>query len=489
MYKLVGKITVNCYVSLDKRGKIKTLGIIPYQADIKPVTINPDSRKLDMLAHKVLDMIQHNQVDDAYLFAGDVFKSKVNANEWRSSTNGILTFAPMPPAVFIGNSDGVNTYALGIFRISIGSLTKEGKFNTFYFQLYTQKDKKANKVLTDNQLKTRVDSAADKAISPYIQTMGNVGLSAAVFYKGDTYFYNYGERQKGHYNLPDNHTLYDIGSITKTFTSTLLAIAVNQKKVTLETLIAKYLPDSVANNPDLQKITFKQLANHTSGFPRDDLGYRIKVTDANQPLKNYNASDLFKFLKHFKQTTQPGTEYKYSNLAVGLLGVLLERIYQKPFPELVSQYITTPLKMSETGLFVDSLKTKDLAQGYDMFIEPVPYVKLAAIRSAGDIKSSTSDLITYAKAQLSTKESTLNAAFQLTHQVTFDKGNSIVGLVWYYYPDSRNILQHAGATYGYRAAVCIDLNKQIAVAVLTNNASNGNEVGWNLIKAIQEIKN
>lgn len=487
IYKMDGKMPLNCYISLDKQNKINWINLLPYQESIKPVSVNADEREIDVLARKVIDLINHKQADSAYLLAGDDFKSKISTAQWRDFLTNTTPVTSNLPAVLIDNKWGSNVYAMGSYRFIFGSL-KEGKFNQLNLQRYEESALKTKKVSTDNKLSTHIDSLVDKAVSAYIQIKGNVGLSAGVFYKGNSYFYNYGERKKDQNILPTQHTLYDVGSITKTFTSTLLAIAVNQKKVTLETPITQYLPDSVATNPALKKITFKELANHTSGLPREPDDMARTITDANQRYGNYGNKEMFSFLKHFKQVREPGTKYEYSNLAVGLLGLSLEQIYHKPYAELIRNYITTPLKMNETMVAIDTLKYNNLAQGYDELITPVPFFNLVAFRSAGAIKSSTSDLLTYAKAQWAAPDSILSKGLNLTHQVTFNNGSAIVGLVWNCSADDQKVLQHSGATGGYRSNVSVDLNKQIAVVVLTNNASTGDVVGGNLMKAIQAIK-
>jgi len=488
IYKIDGKMPLNCYVSLDKQNKINWINLLPYQEAIKPVTIKADERETDALARKILDLINHKQADSAYLFAGDDFKSKMSATQWRDFATSATLITSNLPAVFIQSKWGSNVYAMGSYRFIFGSIDKDDKFNQLNLQRYEETTLKTKKASTDNKLSTHMDSLVDKAVSAYIQIKGNVGLSAGVFYKGNSYFYNYGERKKEINRLPTEHSLYDIGSITKTFTSTLLAIAVNQKKVTLETSITQYLPDSVAINPALKKITFKELANHTSGLPREPDDMARTITDANQPFGNYGNKEMFSFLKHFKQVRQPGTQYEYSNLAVGLLGLLLEQIYHTSYQELIRSYITAPLKMNETMVTIDTLKYNNLAQGYDELLEPVPFFNLVSFRSAGAIKSSTSDLLTYAKAQWATPDSTLSKGLNLTHQVTFNNGSAIVGLVWNCSADNQKVIQHSGATGGYRSNVCVDLDKQIAVVVLTNNASTGDMVGGNLMKAIQAIK-
>jgi len=489
VYKVDGKIPLNCYISLDKQNKLNKFNFLPYQKELQSASMSTSEKRTDVLLDKLLKLIEHKQADGAYMLAGDQFKSKVNAARWRNSAESITMLTSATPPIFLKSNNGVNVYAVGAYQLFFGSLDKNGKFNALGMRPYTENNVKEKKASTDNKLTTHLDSVVDKVVAAYIQTQGNVGISTGVFYKGKSYFYNYGELKKGSNTLPDDHTIYEIGSITKTFTSTLLAIAVNEQKVTLETSITKFLPDSVAGNPELKNITFKELANHTSGFPRMPAGAELMITDPDQPFGNYGTKEMFSFLKHFKQTRQPGVKYEYSNFAVGLLGVLLEKIYHKPYPELIRNYITLPLNMNETLLSVDTLKFKNVAQGYDGLSEPVPFLNLTAIRSAGIIKSSTFDLITYAKAQLQTPDATLNAAIKLTHRVTFNNGSTLLGLAWQYLPGDKNVLQHGGATVGFRSIVCIDLSKQIGIVILTNNASTGDALGGNLIKVIQAIKN
>lgn len=489
IYKVDGKVPLTCYVRLDKHNQLTKFYFAPYQDEIKSVTLSESEQKTDLLARKVLNLINRRQADSVYLLAGDDFKKHIDAVRWNNVAKNIFWLTPLPQAVFLRSENGVNIYSMRPYEFMFGSIDKNGKFNAFAMPPYPDNTVKTQKVGSDNKLTTHLDSVVDKVIREYIQTKGNIGVSAGIFYKGHRYFYNYGERKKGGRQLPDANTIYDIGSVTKTFTSTMLAIAVNQGKLTLETPITKYLPDSVAQNPALKNITFKELANHTSGLPFQPDNVNRKITDVNQPFENYGSDDMFSALKYFKQTRRPGTEYAYSNWGQAVLGLLLEKIYNQSYPELIKQYITIPLKMTETMCAIDTLKTVNVAKGYGKLFEPVPFIKIAAFRSSGVIKSSAFDMLEYAQAQLSTSDHALTAAINLTHQITFDNGAYTVGLGWGYALDDKNVISHNGGTVGYHSNVSIDLSKQIAVVGLTNNVTTGDAVGVNLMKAIQAIKN
>ena len=458
---------------------------------------NTVDRQTDSVLKLAIHYLNTNKPDSFYQLTDRKFQKQVPPNMWASIYKQKLSTAlPLTNLTFITRNDSVSQYRVdGKIPLNcyIG-LDKQSKIDNFNFTLYEDGDKprvKTKKALTDNRLITKLDSTVDQAISPYIQTYGNAGASVSIFYKGKSYYYNYGERKKGSEILPDQHTIYDIGSTTKTFTATLLAIAVGQGKLTLETPIIKFLPDSVAENPYLKAITFKDLANHTSGLPMEPANLESTIRDADQPFGNYQIKDMFSFLKQFTQPIQRGVKFGYSNLGSGLLGILLERIYQQPYADLIQQYITVPLQMNETVCTIDTAKFKNLAQGYGKGSEPLPFAQLNAMSAAGVIKSSTFDLLTYAKAQLFTADPTLGKAVELTHRITFDDGSNMIGLSWLHLSENQNLLQHSGETYGYRSFICVDLNKQIALVILTNNNTPARVaiMGENLLNAIHDIKN
>src|SRR5207244_1996226 len=128
---------------------------------------------------------------------------------------------------------------------------------------------KTQKVKSDNRLLTALDKQVDSAVRPYINLAITTGVSIGILRNGKMYFYNYGETAKGNKKLPNQHTIYEIGSISKTFTATLLADAVSNGKISLGDPVSKYLP---ARIPALEfegvPVTIKMLSNHSSGIPR-----------------------------------------------------------------------------------------------------------------------------------------------------------------------------------------------------------------------------
>ncbi|MBC7722389.1 MAG: beta-lactamase family protein, partial [Pedobacter sp.] len=422
--------------------------------------LTPQEKSTDSVAQKLLQYFANKQADSAYLLAGEAFKKALPHDKWidvcEKQLYGLLPFRNIE---FKRSKNGVNKYrmeSVAPLQLLL-SLDSTGKFQAFAIQPYQDDTRKKVLSATDNAKLSTLDKTVDTLVGNYINTIGNVGASVAVFYNGKNYYYNYGETVKDNKQLPSQTTLYEIGSISKTFTATLLAKAVVDKKVGLQDAITKHLPDSVAVNKDLQNITLQQLSNHSSGLPRLPINMNFTVTNYLQPYENYDDKALFAFLKQFKAIRKPGESYEYSNLAVGLLGVIFERIYKKPYEQLVLEFIAKPLALTHTKITLTDADKTAISQGYNEKDEAVPAWNFKSLAAAGAIKSCSEDLLIYGKQQLDIFKSPLAKYNAITHQPTFNDKVQKVGLGWHFLIDDADIVwQHGGGTYGCRTMLCIN---------------------------------
>lgn len=486
-YKIESTALLQLLVGLDEQGRINALLLQPYQEEnVHSNAMTPLELKTDTIAQSVLACFNAKQPDSVYAMAGPIFKNKITAAAWKNIfEKQLLPLGPFLNAVFIAGKNGVNKYKIGPLQFLLG-IDKESRIETLAFQPYHEDARKAEAAATDNTLASRLDSTVDKLLSAYAATVGNEGVSAGIYCRGKDHFYNYGETAKDNRQLPTQNTLYEIGSITKTFTATLLAKAVTDKKVSLNDPITRYLPDSVAKNNALAKITLLHLADHTSGLPRLPANLNETITDPARPYENYDQRHLFSFLKNFHATRLPGASYEYSNLAVGLLGVIMETVYKKPYGQLVHDMITTPLHLNNTAVAVAEKDTLLIAQGYADNGKPAPAWNFKALAGAGALKSSAADLLQYGKQQLAANKNVLSTSFSLAHRPVFNDGINKVGLGWHYLPSSGKVLQHGGGTGGYRTMICIDPEENIVMVLLTNNATNGDALGIELMQALEK---
>ncbi|MCF0075424.1 beta-lactamase family protein [Dyadobacter sp. CY261] len=206
-------------------------------------------------------------------------------------------------------------------------------------------------------MRNLLDSLVDQRVRVYFHDKRAVGLSLGIIVNGKAFFYNYGEARKGNGRLPTKTTLYEIGSLTKTFTGILLAQAVIDKRINLNDDIRKYITGTYPNLVyDGVPIRISNLANHTSRITRifPNLWERDSYRE-DDPYSNYTRQLLFEGLRTMKMDTLPGRIYSYSNMAVGLLGCILEDLYKDRYLNLVSKYILIPLTMNETRIDLSDL--------------------------------------------------------------------------------------------------------------------------------------
>ncbi len=341
--------------------------------------------------------------------------------------------------------------------------------------------------LTDNKKQTPLDSVVENAAGNYIQSPQNCGLSIGVFKNDSIYFYNYGETKMDNKVLPDKNTIYEIGSVTKTFCGILLAYAVTEGKIRPEDDIRNYLPEKYPNlETNKQFIQVKHLANHTSGLPRvpENITAQPDYNKQN-PYKNYDKKMIFDYLKSISLSTEPGEICEYSNLGMALLGIILENIYNKSFEELVKEKICAPNAMNSTTIDLTADELKRFADGYNADGEPTPHWDLGAFAPAGAIRSSAADMINYLNYNINEKD----AATKLAHQSTFNK-NSNVALAWHLIITKYNnqLIWHNGGTFGFSSFCGLIKEQRTGVVVLSNSGTNVDFIGLSILKFLQNTK-
>ena len=175
--------------------------------------------------------------------------------------------------------------------------------------------------------------------------------------------HGYGEIHRGKGDKPDGDTIYEIGSITKAFTGTLLGDMVNRGEVKLDAPLQDFMPAGVKLHlAKDQPIRLVDLASQTSGLPRMPDNFAPK--DPTNPYADYTAKQMFEFLGKYQLRRPPG-EYEYSNLGMGLLGCMLAKKAGKPYEQLVVERICDPLKMNDTRITLSDDQRKRLAPPYN----------------------------------------------------------------------------------------------------------------------------
>lgn len=266
-------------------------------------------------------------------------------------------------------------------------------------------------------------------------------------------------------------SVFDIGSLNKTFTAALLADMVARGEVALQDPVASYLPDSVGI-PSLEgrEITLLDLATHTSGLPRMPDNYR--PPDMWNPYADYSVETLYSFLSGHRLRRRPGAEYEYSNLGYGLLGHALARAAGMTYRDLLRERVLTPLGMDQTEYGIEGELGQWMVWGH-RYGEAVPYWQTTeAIEGAGGLRSSAEDMLTYLKANVGPPATALERAMRVAHEVRGIRGESgpEYGFSWTVQTaqGSPPIVMHGGATGGFTARLAFIQEEGIGIVWMAN---------------------
>jgi CubicO group peptidase (beta-lactamase class C family) len=452
---------------------------------------NHQRQKTDSVSLLVLKMFNEKDAAGLYALTGDTFKKALSyENFLLVCNNNLFPLGEIKEVSFEKETNGICKYKSVFSTMSLGlfiGLDKTDKIETFLFKPYVdEKAKKSQKAASSNPLVSRLDKEVDSAAQSYISLLPTTGLSIGILVNGKTYYYGYGETARGNGQLPDEHSIYEIGSISKTFTATLLADAVEKGKVKLDDPVSKYFPDSI---PVLEfqgmPVTLKTLSNHSSGIPR--MPNNFHPSDNDNPYKDYSDQDLYSFYKTFKLDRKPGAQYEYSNLAAATLGVILEKVNKKSYQDLFVETICDPLGMDETREFIRKKDSIRFVKGYNEEGKYNSQWDFEAMAPAGSIRSTASDMLLYANAQLGKGPAALEKAIMLTHEKTFSNSGANIGLGWHFIkPGKDTVIFHNGGTGGFRTYLAINLEKKFAAVVLSNTAISVDEMGNALMKWMEE---
>jgi CubicO group peptidase (beta-lactamase class C family) len=264
-------------------------------------------------------------------------------------------------------------------------------------------------------------------------------------------------------------TVFEIGSITKTFTALLLQDMIERGAMRREDPVARYLPKSVRMPTRHGKeITLLQLATHTSGLPHEPDNLVPKRAD--NPRADYAAGDLYAFLSGYELTRDPGAEYEYSSLGVGLLGHVIALKAGTNYESLVVDRICRPLGMESTRISLTPELQARFAQGYNELGYPVSSWDYLALSGCGALRSTVNDLLKYTSANLGLTPSSLTPLMEKTHAGHFHPSTIFdFGLAWVIrQAHGARTVCHSGGTGGYSSFIGFDKTRRRGVVVLSN---------------------
>jgi D-alanyl-D-alanine-carboxypeptidase/D-alanyl-D-alanine-endopeptidase len=296
------------------------------------------------------------------------------------------------------------------------------------------------------------------------------GVSIAVVKHGVTRIFSYGAAK------PDS--MYEIGSITKTFTGLVLSQMVEQGKVRFDDPVRELLPPSSIPKPAVGEITLLSLATQHSGLPR--MPDNLHPADPTNPYADYRPADLYAFLDKHTVAKPAQTDFLYSNLGFGLLGQALSNRAGIPYPALLEQEVTGPLGLRDTVISLSPEQEARLIPGHNSDHQPAHVWDFDALAGCGAIRSTAPDMLMYLEANLHPEKLkpvaefpagvTISAALVQSHQLWADGPcGRCIALPWFFQP-ATGAYWHNGGTGGYSSYAFFNPKRDFAAIVLSNTA-------------------
>ena len=290
--------------------------------------------------------------------------------------------------------------------------------------------------------------------------------------------------------INNSQHIFEIGSITKLFTANLLAKAVLDNRVKFDENINDYLRIKINKNT---KISFKSLANHTSGLPRMPSNFDDQIDLPENPYKNYDQSYLEDYLKNFLKVDKKAIGVpSYSNIGFAILGYTISKIYEMSYEDLIQQFIFSKFKMNSSFISADKVD-KRLVKGLNEKGDITSNWDLSSMTSAGGILSNVEDLVKFGSAHFDESNVELNLMKKKTAEVNEQID---IGIGWHIINSEKTEnkwLWHNGGTGGYSSSMALDVKNKTGIVVLSNVSAfnpfqdNIDQLCFELMKTLRDV--
>jgi beta-lactamase class C len=320
-----------------------------------------------------------------------------------------------------------------------------------------------------NDKRKEISGVMDSVIHPLMQEYGIPGMAVAVIVDGESYSHNYGVASLRTRQPVTDKTLFEIGSVSKTFTATLASYAQVKGHLALSDSASKYLPSLRGSHFD--NVSLLNLGTHTAG------GLPLQVPDA-----IHSEDQLMDYFRQWTPSYAAGTYRVYSNPSIGMLGMIAARSMNEPFDDAIEKKLFPMLGITHSYSNVPTDQMKDYAQGYTKQGAPIRLSAGVLSSEAYGIKASAPDMIRFVAAnmQMINIESDVQRAINNTHTGYFTAGEITQDLIWeqYTYPvELKTLLAGNSDAMAYQATKAAEikppLQPQANVLINKTGSTNG----------------
>lgn len=324
-------------------------------------------------------------------------------------------------------------------------------------------------------IENKVDATVDiqALLQEYVDDNRAVGAAVGLIDQGKIQFFTYGKKSIQNNESVSEDTIFEIGSITKVFTTLVLMDMVANGEVRLDEPIQTYLPGIKVPEWEGKKITLRHLATHHSGLPSIPENFNPK--NQLNPYADYTDEELYQFLNNHNLKRMPGREFEYSNVGMGLLGHILSKQAGKSYEELIRSRICNKLGMKNTAVTLSDDMKKNFASGYHLKQE-MEHWDIPTLAGAGALRSNVKDMTHFMSASMGLLNAPITDLLKECHKQQGSAGtpNTNIGLGWIISSSNNaDIIWHNGGTGGFRTFLGFNLKTQKGIVVLSNSTE-----GW-----------
>jgi CubicO group peptidase (beta-lactamase class C family) len=341
------------------------------------------------------------------------------------------------------------------------------------------------------ELFAEIGTDAEKHLSDLDEATVLVGLTV----DGERHVRSYRSPGAERVALPTASSVFEIGSISKTFTTTLLAVLEQRGLLAVEDPIGKHLPAALQLRPEIAGITLRQLMTHSAGFPSVGKLHEAFIAEEGRGAETappfgaythylrYRKEHLYSDLETVELAYPTGDGWLYSVLGMGTLGHIVELAAGRPYEELLREIVCEPLGLPDTGYTLSVDQQERIVRAYFSDGSPCPNWYHDVMLPQGGLRSTMDDLLTFAEANLRAhaEDTELARAMRRTRDVHLrqPKGTEplslpwtdevVHGLAWRGFEKRPRASWHPGTTLFYHSGLAVDDESQVGIVLLSSS--------------------
>ena len=314
------------------------------------------------------------------------------------------------------------------------------------------------------------------------------GFTVAIVDGDSSFVFGFGKSHPDVETDIDPQSVFEVGSISKSFSASLVSILDNEGILKLSDKINSHLPEKY-RNPRLEDVTVNHLLTHNSGLPKLPMYIGSKQKNPQNPYADYSKIDLLKFYSDF--IPEDKRKFIYSHVGYALLEIVIEHATEMEYELALQQYLLEPLQLQTTFVHKSERNEALITPGFDRAGRETLKWDYASFAGSEGIKSNIYDLIDFTKAQIGIDDDPISKVFQQNHLPevkTHYNDHIFAGKGWHVFNQKKsfNILTHSGKTYGHRAYISFIKETRTAVIILSNSSVGTEDLGLLILRMIND---